>query len=376
MRVLYVIDSLGYGGAERSITDLMQALAHRGHEVSVVQLVERQALADELRHQAVKVDTLRAAPRLAQIRELRELLKTSTPDLVHTQLFEADLVGRVAASSVGVPVVSSLVNLSYGADHFNRPGYRSTRVRAAQAMDIATGRLVTRFHAVSESVATTMSRRMRISHRRIEVVPRGRSEERLGRVSQGRRAAARRLLGLTSDQPVVLAIGRHEWQKGLDVLVDALPRIAVPEPTILIAGREGAETGALTAALSASGMEDRVQLLGARNDIGDLLTAADVLVVPSRSEGLPGTLIEGLALEIPIVASDIGPVREVVAGLSGVSLVPVEAPNDLATALTKFLQHRPPTPGHRARFESRYSMTSVGQMMESLYLRAARRSSP
>jgi glycosyltransferase involved in cell wall biosynthesis len=371
MKITYVIDSLGYGGAERSITDLLPELSGRGHEVSVVQLIERQALEAELRAVGVKVETLEPGSRLAQVRELRRKLQTDRPDLVHTQLFEADLIGRVAAASLRIPIVSSLVNVSYGPDHLYRPGYRTSRVRAAHLADIATGQLVTRFHAVSESVAATMSKRMKISPRRIEVVPRGRDADRLGRTTQARRLSTRRELSIEDGQSVLLAIGRHEWQKGYDVLVQALPDVAVPDLLVLIAGRQGAETARLSARIESVRGADKVRLLGPRDDIGDLLTAADALVMPSRTEGLPGTLIEGLALEIPIVASDIPPVREVVDGLPGVTLVPVGEPGSLARALTECLRNRPPTDGHRERFEGRFSMRAVAQRMESLYERAA-----
>jgi glycosyltransferase involved in cell wall biosynthesis len=368
VKLLYVIDSLGYGGAERSITDLLAVLADSGGDVGIVQLIERGALADELRADGrVRVRTLETSTRVSRVQELRSLLQGDRPDLVHTQLFEADLTGVPAARSLRIPVVSSMVNTAFGGDDRLQPGLRRSRVAAAHAAAIATAQLVSRHHAVSQSVAHVMSKRLLVAKRRIEVVPRGRSETRLGRRTEARCREVRTALGLAPDHRVVLAVGRHEWQKGYDVLLDAVDLLEVPDLRVLIAGREGLETPVLRAHPAVCGPSATVQLLGARDDIGDLMCAADLLVMPSRREGLPGTLIEALALELPIVSTSIGPVHEVVDGLTGATLVKPDSASELADALRATLVDRPSTSGYRARFEERYAMPAVARAMTALY---------
>ena len=118
---------------------------------------------------------------------------------------------------------------------------------------------------------------------------------------------------LGDDVPVVLAAARHEYQKGLDVLLDAIASIRRDQPNIvlLLAGRDGNRTAALRYQATRLGLDDNVRFLGARDDIPDLMVAADVFVLPSRWEGLPGAVIEAMALETPVVATDLPGVREV-----------------------------------------------------------------
>ena len=117
----------------------------------------------------------------------------------------------------------------------------------------------------------------------------------------------------TAGTPLVLAAARQEHQKGLDVLVESVPNLAATHPDLVvaIAGREGNESARLRATVERLAVADHVRFLGARDDVLDLLAAADVFVLPSRREGFGSVLVEALALEAPIVASDIGPVREV-----------------------------------------------------------------
>ncbi len=124
---------------------------------------------------------------------------------------------------------------------------------------------------------------------------------------------------------LVLAVGRQEYQKGFDVLVRAFASVRrqCPDARLLLAGRDGAATPELIAQVSALGLEDAVEFLGARGDIADLLCAADVFPFPSRWEGMPGSVLEAMALEIPIVASDIPPVRELIPDKNYARFVPV-----------------------------------------------------
>ena len=80
---------------------------------------------------------------------------------------------------------------------------------------------------------------------------------------------------------------------------------------LVLVGAPARSTEAVKARIARSGLDDRVQLLGHREDVGDLLVAADVFAFPSLYEGCGGTLIEAMALAVPIVASNIPPVREV-----------------------------------------------------------------
>jgi glycosyltransferase involved in cell wall biosynthesis len=179
----------------------------------------------------------------------------------------------------------------------------------------------------------------RVSSDRVTVVFRSRDPARLGERSLARRIEARRRFGLGDDE-VILSIGRQVPQKGHEYLVEAFERVtaARPRTRLLIAGAPGASTAAVEARIARSGVGERIQLLGHREDVGDLLVAADVLAFPSLYEGLGGTLIEAMALGLPIVASDLPALREVSADGEAAWLVRPADVRALSSAMLKLLE--------------------------------------
>lgn len=377
MHVLCVIDSLAVGGAELSLAVMAPRFVEAGVRLDVAYLRERLGLGDALRAAGAEVVSL-AGPggRLGAIGRLRRLLRARHPDLVHTTLFESDVAGRIAGSLAAVPVVSSLVSAMYGEEHVHNPSLRPWKVRAAQVVDALTARRVVRFHATSEHVAEQMSRRLRIPRERIDVVPRGRDPEQLASRWPARRAAARAALRVDPETPVVLAVGRQVYAKGLDVLLEALPLVLREHPRarLIVAGAEGAQTADLRAAVSRMRIDGRVRFLGVRQDVPELLCAADVFVLPSRREGLPGALLEAMALEAPVVATDIPPSREVLGNEGCARLVPVGHAQALGAAITATIAD-PEEAARRAarargRFLERFTLERAVAGMLEFYSRA------
>jgi glycosyltransferase involved in cell wall biosynthesis len=374
VRVLYVIDSLVPGGAERSLAAMAPRLIAGGIGLEVATLSERPGLQAELEDAGVRVHSL-AGPggRAGWVRRTRRLIRDRRPDLVHTTLFEADQAGRVAAVLCRTPVVSSLVNVAYGPDQQASGGIGALKLGAVRLLDAATARPVVRFHAVSEHVAEVMAGRLHLRRSRVEVVPRGRDPELLGRRTPERRTLARARLGVRPEEALVLAVGRQEPQKGFDTLVEAAPRIlaAVPTARVFVVGREGTQTPRLQALVDRLGLHDAVQFLGARRDVGDLLCAADVFAFPTRWEGMPGAVLEAMALQAPIVASDVPPVREAVRDGMSARLVPPGQPEPLATAIIATLNDRAGAAARAARahadFQARFTISRAADGMLAFY---------
>jgi glycosyltransferase involved in cell wall biosynthesis len=376
MHVLYLIDSLGRGGSESSLAAMAPHLIARGIQLDVAYLHEREGVGEELEAGGAKVFSL--AGRGGRIRWARlatGLLRSRHPALVHTTLFESDVVGRIAARLSSVPVVTSLVNEAYGSEHFSDPGLKRWKVRLAQAADAATAQLAVRFHAVSEPVAAVMARRLHVALDRVDVIPRGRDTVRLGVRTIERRRQVRAALGLAPDTSLVFAAARQEHQKGLDVLIESFPAVLerLPSSRLLIAGREGDASLRLRGAVAGLKLENFVHFLGVRADVPDLLCAADVMVLPSRREGLPGIVLEALALEAPIVATDIPTTRDALAGEHG-RLVPAECASGLADAIVATL--RDPLAREKARrgrlfFLDRFQIERVADRMVGFYEIAA-----
>lgn len=373
-----MIDSLGASGAEHSTAAVMPLLRARGHEVSAATLYDA-GFGDEqrIRDAGFAVQPLRSAHFVGRVRELRARIRAERPDVVHTTLFTADMVGRLAAWRTDSKLVSSLVNTTYDSARVSDPQLRRWKLRCVQVLDALTGRLlVDRFHAVSDGVADTNARHLRVPRDRIEVVHRGRSRDHLGHWSTERRDDVRRSLGVADDEQLVLAVGRQEHQKAHVDLVATAALLAADETRVrvLIAGRDGNATARLHDALAGNGAAAAVvTLLGHRHDVPDLLCAADVLAIPSLYEGTAGVALEAMALRCPVVCTDLDGVRGVLADGVNARLVPVGDPHAMADALRAVLGDRLLAERLRdaglADFEARFTIDGAAAAMEAFYAR-------
>lgn len=339
--MLFVIDSLAHGGAERSLAEMTPRLRAAGVEAAIVMLYSREPSYEaEVRCAGVAMEVLHGRSRLGRVRELRRIVQNRDPDIVHTSLFQSDVAGRLAAVRTRPAVLTSLVNTSYEPIRLHDPNVSRRGLQAARIIDGWTGRHLTdHFHAVSRSVKESAARHLGIPAERITVVERGRDPARLGAPDPERRARARAGLALEPDARLVLNVGRQDFQKGQRYLLEAFEVIADSHRDVVlgVVGRPGHATSELEAARRRSGFPDRIRFLGPRDDVPELLTAADLFVSASLYEGLPGAIVEAMALGVPVVASDIPGVRDVVEDERSALLVPPEDPRALAVAMAKVL---------------------------------------
>jgi glycosyltransferase involved in cell wall biosynthesis len=377
VRILYLIDSLGPGGAERSLAAMAPAYVRRGVQLDVAFLIDRPGVHDELEAAGARLFPLYGhGGRAGWAWRAERLIHARRPDLVHTTLFEADVAGRIGASLARVPVVSSLVNVAYGDDHADSPGVRRWKVQGAHLVDAATARRVVRFHANTRYVADVMAARLHVPRDRLEVIPRGRDPERLGRRNPERRARVRAGLGVPPESQLLVAVARQEHQKGLDALLEALPGVLsrTRGVRLVVAGRDGNQTPLLRATVRRLGLEGTVAFLGPRDDVADLLGAADTVVIPSRWEGLSNVLIEAMALEAPVVASDLPTLEDAVTDGDTAILVPPADPVRLAAAIVATLADpaaaRARAQRARERFLERFTIDRVVDQMLGFYDRA------
>jgi glycosyltransferase involved in cell wall biosynthesis len=377
LRVLYLIDSLTNGGAETSLAALAPRLIDSGVILDVASLKSKQPLRQALEEAGATVITIgEDGGRLGWIRRAHRVIVERRPNLVHTTLFEADVVGRTAARLARVPVVSSLVNEAYGPEQVSDPRLSAWKIRSAQLVDAVTAHNVRRFHAITEHLADVMSLRLRISRARVDVIPRGRDPDALGIRTPDRRARVRARLGIGAEDPLLLAAARHEYQKGLDLLLKAFSLVVRERPNarLLIAGRDGNQTSELRRLTDQLHLVDEVRFMGVRTDVPDLLCAADVFVLPSRWEGLGSVLLEAMALEAPIVASDLSTIREILTDGVSARLVPPQEPGLLAWAildvLTDIASAQRRARNARTRFVDRYTIDRVSREMMEFYQRS------
>jgi glycosyltransferase involved in cell wall biosynthesis len=176
---------------------------------------------------------------------------------------------------------------------------------------------------------------------------------------------------LEEGQKVLVTIGRQDFQKGQRYLLEAMAMLVSNHPhfVLLVAGRSGDVSGELESLRNRLGLQDRVHFLGHREDVPEILAAADLFVFPSFYEGLPGAVIEAMALGLPIVASDIEPVRETVEEGRNAILVKPASPVELASAIRRILEDRQTALAYGARsreiFEEKFTLKqSMVRLME------------
>lgn len=342
LRVMHVISSLGAGGAERSLGEMLPMMRDRGIDSLVVCLLRREhGVHEVVERQGFDVRVVGASRWKASPR-IRRIINGWRPDIVHTTIFEADVLGRIAAAGYPCKVVTSLVN-TYDGMRVADPTVARQKEAAARFVDGLTARrLNDHFHAISPAVRDSAVSRLRIDPSRITVVPRGRDRSRLGEPSLARRAAVRQSLGLPPSAEVVLNIGRQEPQKGQSVLIEALAMLAPSRPDLFLlqAGREGKSSAQLRKLASELGVLHKIRFLGFRDDVGDLLAGADVFAFPSFYEGLGGSVLEAMAMNVPVVVTDIPALVDVVESHRGGCVVPVGDPRALAKAVDRLLRDR------------------------------------
>ena len=354
LEILHLIASQGFYGAERVTAQLCSSLAERGHGVMLgvlgtgrPELLEtfRQACSARVRVTPVECKR-RIDPRT--LKQIRSLMVSGRIHLLHTHGYKADLYGYVASRLGRKPVVATCHNWT-GRDASLR-FYRALDKRVLRRFD---GRA-----AVSESVAEQLEQ-AGIARDRIEVIPNGIDTKSFVY------AAA------TTGEPVLGVLSRLSWEKGIDVLVRALPLVQreVPEMTCTVAG-EGPERDPLRKLAIELGVSSALRMPGFVS-ADALLAQSSVFVLPSRTEGTPMSLLEAMAAAKPIVAAAVGGVPDIVEHNRTGLLVRAADPVALAQAIVSMLRDPDAAKemGARARSQvcKRFSIGSMTNHYLRLY---------
>ncbi len=250
-------------------------------------------------------------------------LRARAPQAVMTHHIGPLLYGGLAARLAQVPIV---VHVEHDVWHYTD---RRRRWLARLAGLLVRPHVV----AVSQTVARTMHQVM--PGVAVTVIA---NAVDTARFVPAPRDAARRELGLPPDRPIIGVAGRLEEVKGQAVAVRALAKI--PQALLVLAG-DGSQQDALRALAAELGVAERVMFLGYRDDMAVIYPAFDVLALPSLNEGLPLSVLEAQACDIPVVASDVGSVREGLCPQSS-RLVPPRDPQALAAAIGDMLARPSP----------------------------------
>ncbi len=308
MRILHVIDSLDRGGAERNLVSVVPRLSR--HEQVVVYLRPPSSYEGVLRSHGIRVEhvpavTMRDLPRAA--RAIRTLARDF--DVVHTQCWLSDLLGRAAIFGHAA-VVTTIQTTPYDPDlvaTYSRKGRAATR--ALRAADGVLSRFAAhRVVGVSDYVRRVSVDRLGVPPERTRCVYNGISFDEFVPAVPEERAAVRAELSLGEEDVAIVTVGKVTPAKGQHLLLDAMPSLLAgsPRAVLVIVGTGDAEARLRERAVKA-GLERSVRFLGLRADVRRLLGAMDVFVLASRLEGFPLSALEALASELPCVLSAIPP---------------------------------------------------------------------
>jgi glycosyltransferase involved in cell wall biosynthesis len=348
VRVLHMHRMRGIGGSERHLLALLPALADRGIDPIFVGLDDPAWAAGDF-YDALQVPAIRIpAPRDLDPLLLARLLHATRADIVHTHLVHADAYGAVAAKLRGARLVST--------KHNDDP-FRAGRFRHVER---ALSRLADRVIAITDALRDFNVERVGVDARKIQTIHYGLDDlpEAWGVNPPD---------DVPADARVLLSVARLTLQKGIDVAIRALPLL--PGDAVLVVLGEGPERASLESLAVELGVADRVFLLGRVPDVAAWLRRATVLVHPARWEGFGLGVLEGMLAGLPVVASDVSSLPELVLdGTTGV-LVQPDDPSALALGVAGALEHPELGVAGRARAERRFSVARMADRTAELYSR-------
>jgi len=374
-RLLFVITGLGLGGAETQVVQLAIRLKSRGWEVGVVSLTPPGILAKELEANGIPVISLGMRRRFPDPRSLFRLVRIirlwKSP-ILHAHMVHANLLARLARLLAPVPVLICTAHSTYEVSH--RAGKLreiTWRERAYRLTDF----LCDFTSQVSQAGLERYLAVRAAPRHKIRVVHNGIDIQRFC-FSASERERVRTELG-AGEAFVWLAVGRLEPQKDYPVLIQSFAQLGRNDSVLWIAG-EGRLREELENLVRALGLEGRVRLLGKRDDIPALMSAADAFVLSSLSEGFPLVIIEAMACELPVVATDSGGPREIVEDGQTGFLVPPKDPGALAQAMLRLMnlpeaKRRKMGKLGREKVVAKYSLDHIVDQWEALYTELLKR---
>ncbi|MEA2466349.1 MAG: hypothetical protein QOJ57_475 [Thermoleophilaceae bacterium] len=328
IKVLMLVDMLSSGGAERAAAGLAVSLPRERYEVCVVATRRGEgALLDQLDAAGIRYEILGRKSRydLAPLRRLSRMLRDEGFHVLHAHKFGSNLWGAIVGRASRVPVVVA---------HEHSWSYEGQRMRR-----ILDGQVIGRLADVMVAVSTR-DRELMTS---VEGVPPEKTAYIPNAFVQRPHVAPggdlRAELGLSPSASVVATLAMLRPEKRIDLLIEAFAAVTREvDDAHLVVGGEGWMQEEWNALAERLGVAGRVHWLGMREDVEGVLQAADVAALSSEREGMPLFAFECMATRTPLVATDVGGLRDVFPGGEGALLVPSGDAQALAEGLTALLR--------------------------------------
>ncbi len=354
IKIAYIMPSMASGGAERFLLDLLQTIDRERFEPLVILFKEAGSWHQELERLSLPIFVLSKKSKisLSNCWQIYKILKREKTEIVHTQL-GGDLRGRLAAKLAGVKVIiSTEQNINRQERWYQQTAKIITSLWAEAVV------------AISPAVAKDMRRRYFLPWKKCElIIPNGIPLEKFE--YQEKRPET----GIIA----VGAVGRLNKQKGFDVLIEAWAKVKTDKTRLVIAG-EGEERETLQKQIERAGLNQQISLIGNVQDMPAFYQSLNLLVMPSRWEGLGIAALEAGACGIPVVASTVDGLGDIINENTGWPLIPDDS-RELARVLQEALSQlnsevtRVKQAKLRTLIEQKYSINQVTANYEDLYLK-------
>ncbi len=329
IKILHIISRLPVGGVENLLLGTVKHYDKKRFLPCVCSLSDRGVVGEEIERLGTEVICLNKLGHSFDwsiVVDIQRIIRERDIKIVRSDQYHANLYGRLAAWRAKVPCIVASVHNVYTRD-------KKLHRRAVN-------RLFSRFTdsviAVSEAVKRDIIKYDRVPEHKVKVIYNGIEPGDFLGMDKG---AARALLGIGANAPVVGNVGRLVEQKGQRYLIEAVAALKkdFPDLRLLVVG-DGPEKEGLKGLARSLAIEENVIFAGTRKDVPLLLSAMDVFVFPSLWEGLGNALIEAMASGLPVVASDIMPIREILDKADCGIVVPPKDARSIASSVGALLR--------------------------------------
>ena len=322
IKILFLINSLRAGGAERVLIDMVRHLDKTIFNPTVLCLHEQGTHFDSLKDCCELLFVgLPYQMRVKELIRLSKEIKRHNPLLVQTFLGNPNRWGVLAAKLAGVPVIVTSLQNCY---------YYDTMPR--KLFDLFCFRFATHSVACSEAVRTFHIRRRWYPASKIQVIHNSTDISRFNVLTN--KIAVRRKLKLPENSVIIGTVASLTEQKGHKYLIEAAKKVTAKENNILfVFVGDGGLRKNLEEIVSSNNLNDSIRFLGLRKDIPEIMSALDLFVLPSLWEGLPLVVAEAMASGLPVIASNVDGIPEIVIDRETGILVPPRDSNALAVAI-------------------------------------------
>jgi len=381
IKILYLITGLNVGGAEVLLWKLIKDLDKEKFEPVVVSIIPIGEIGKRIQQEGIKILSLNITKVLTsknkekfsslifrsiitifkEIPHLVFITLKEKPKILHSFLFHANFLGRITGKICRVPIIiSSIHSMNFGG-------------KLREKLLRYTDNLCDLTIAVSQMVAKTMTEKRVVPKQKLKVIYNGIELEDFDLDKNIIREEIRKELGIRSNQNILISVGRLAKEKGYSYMIKTIQILKKKYPDLIwIVLGDGEDRRKLEREVKTSNLQKNVFFLGNRNNVAEYLIASNVFLMPSLEEGLPLALLEAMVCGLPIVATNVGGIPEVIT--DGANGFLVEPKNSLALAkkieyLLNLEQERRKKIGLEGRkvVEEKFSLEKMERDYKNLY---------